>query len=118
MGFHFGIPFKTEACLALRPRKMRDFLTGEDNIFLIGEAAGFISPSSFEGISSAIDSGKLLAQAFEKGKPKDIQKTYNRKTLPLKLKLYMKNFKHFGMYTPFTRKLLMRSGITAIKVKE
>ena len=45
----------------LRPASFRDFCKGEKGIFLIGEAAGFISASSLEGISSAIGSAKTLS---------------------------------------------------------
>jgi flavin-dependent dehydrogenase len=37
--------FHTESCVALRPRPFR-FCTGTAGVFLIGEAAGFINPSS------------------------------------------------------------------------
>ena len=36
-------------------------IIGADGVYLIGEAAGFISASSFEGISSAMGSGSALA---------------------------------------------------------
>lgn len=54
LGHPLGQPIKTEACQAVRPRGISDFITGKDGVYLIGEAAGFISASSFEGISSAI----------------------------------------------------------------
>jgi flavin-dependent dehydrogenase len=38
------------------PKSIREIECGKENIFLIGEAAGFISPSSLEGISYAMDS--------------------------------------------------------------
>ena len=47
-GFRFGEPLKTEACLVLRPSAFHDFCCGRNGVFLIGEAAGFISPSSLE----------------------------------------------------------------------
>lgn len=61
LGHSLGRPIKTEACQAVRPRGFSDFITGRDGVYLIGEAAGFISASSFEGISSAIRSGSALA---------------------------------------------------------
>ena len=39
-------------------------ITGADGVYLVGETAGFISASSFEGISSAIRSDSALADAF------------------------------------------------------
>ncbi len=38
---------------------------GTGNVLLIGEAAGLISPSSFEGISYALESGLMAAQAIK-----------------------------------------------------
>ncbi|MFR5865764.1 MAG: hypothetical protein ACLUFV_11770, partial [Acutalibacteraceae bacterium] len=52
--FDLRTPIYTEACAVLRPEGMRQFRLGYDNAFLVGEAAGFISPTSFEGISWAI----------------------------------------------------------------
>lgn len=115
MGVQLGKPLRTEACKVLRPRKLTDFQTGGEDIFLIGEAAGFISPSSFEGISSAMKSGRLLAAAFRSGSP---QLTYRRSVRGIKLRLYLKCFKRYFMYTPFLRRLVMGSGATSIKVEE
>lgn len=112
-------PVKTESCTTYRPKKMSDFETGKDNIHFIGEVAGFISSNSFEGISSAIISGNLLAQAFlSYNDPKDISICYNKKTRNLRLKLTFKIFKRWFMYTPFVRKVIMKTGLDSIAVKE
>ena len=95
---------------------MRDFVTGKGHAFLIGEAAGFISASSFEGISSAIMSAKLLADAFgEQKEIEKIQKAYRKKTKKLRFKLYIKTFKRAVLCSPFLRKIIMKSGFTAIE---
>ena len=114
-GIELNEPILTEACQACRPKHLRDFVTGENHIFLIGEAAGFISPSSFEGISSAMFSGKALAEAFANS---NATASYSRKVRRLKYKLYFKTWKRAFMYTPWTRKLIMKSGISSIKVSE
>jgi len=44
---------------------LNEIVLGSDNILLVGEAAGFISPSSFEGISYALESGLMAAQAIK-----------------------------------------------------
>jgi len=41
-----------------------ELVPGAGNILLVGEAAGFISPSSFEGISYALESALAVAQAI------------------------------------------------------
>lgn len=118
LGRGLGPAVKTEACLAVRPRSPRDFVTGECGVYLVGEAAGFISASSFEGISSAILSGSALADAFQNVESdKDITKSYRKKTRSLRLKLYAKTLKRFVTHTPWTRSLVMRSGLTAIRVR-
>lgn len=53
-GYEFDNPVKTEACLVLSPSSLKQLCYGRDNCFLIGEAAGFISPSSLEGISKPL----------------------------------------------------------------
>lgn len=115
LGNSFGIPKKTEACLVSSPRRMKDFCTGEGSVFLVGEAAGFISASSFEGISYAMHSGKLLADAFAKGRDyKDVQAIYRKNTRPLRGKLRIKSLKRALLCNPFIRKMIMKSGIQSI----
>lgn len=115
-GLDLHNPVKTEACLADRPRKMKDFVTGREGVFLIGEAAGFISPSSFEGISSALRSGTALAEAFLSAEDSEkIARTYRKKTYGLRMKLMIKTLKRWFMYTPWVRKIIMKIGVGSIK---
>lgn len=114
--YDLGEPVMTEACLACSPRRMRDFVTGEKGAWLIGEAAGFISASSLEGISSAIKSGSILARAFNEAEDEtEISKKYKRLTLKLRLKLLTKVIKHKIIFTPWIRQIIMKSGIRSIK---
>ena len=116
LGNSFGDAVKTEACLVSSPRTMRDFCTGSYGVFLLGEAAGFISASSFEGLSSAMLSGKLLADAFVEGKAlSDIQVIYRKSTAPLRLRLRIKSVKRKLLCDPTVRALIMRSGIQSIQ---
>ncbi len=116
LNYDFGKPDKREACLVCSPRRMKDFVTGEKGAWLIGEAAGFISASSLEGISSAIKSGSILAQAFEKGQSSaEISKIYKKKAFKLKLKLMIKVLKHKMLFSPGLRKIIMKSGVQAIR---
>ena len=95
----------------------RDFCKGEKGIFLIGEAAGFISASSLEGISSAIGSAKTLSGVLNHPRSNP-NKRYWQKTLPLRLKLFTKVLKSPFLYRSFLRKLVMKSGIQSIKITE
>ena len=101
------------------PRSMGDFCTGSGSVFLLGEAAGFISASSFEGLSSAMFSGKMLADAFTKSTSHgDVQKLYKRSTRSLRRKLRMKSIKRTFLCTPCTRRLIMKSGLQSIQPYE
>ena len=116
LGNTFGDEVKTEACLVSSPRAMKDFCTGEGSIYLLGEAAGFISASSFEGLSSAMLSGKILADAFAEGAShEDIQKIYRKNTRSLRLKLRMKSVKRTLLCSPLLRGVVMRTGIQSIQ---
>ncbi len=115
LGSSFGEAIKTEACLVSSPRAMKDFCTGNGQIFLLGEAAGFISASSFEGLSSAMFSGKVLADAFDSNQSyENVQKAYRKNTRSLRMKLRLKAVKRALLCCPFTRKIIMKSNIQAI----
>jgi flavin-dependent dehydrogenase len=99
--------------LLLRPRKWKDFVLGTNRIYLIGEAAGFVSPSSGEGISFALKSARRLAVAFQNSQMQ-ISKKYKKSTRIMRIYLLLKNIKSFVVYTPFIRKVVMKLGIASI----
>lgn len=108
---------KREACLVYRPKRFKDFVTGKDGAYLIGEAAGFISASSFEGISSAIKSADILSKIIIKNDNiNKITKLYRFKTINLKIKLRLKVIKRWFMYTSIVRNIIMMLGIGTIKI--
>jgi len=116
-GFRLGAPVKTEACLVSMPRGIRDFCVGRDGAFLIGEAAGFISPSSLEGISYALNSAYDLAHILNKGGDDPVW-VFRVKSIPMRLKLLLKYLKRPFMYWPFLRWIVMKSGLKSIRVIE
>ena len=116
LGIRFGEPLKTEACLVTSPRRKRDFCNGEGRVLLVGEAAGFISASSFEGISNALYSARLLAEAFAEGYATDrVLQIYKRKSRPLRRKLCGKVQKRRILCSPALRFCIMRSGVQSMK---
>ncbi len=115
LGISLGQPLKTEACQVCSPRRMRDFITGKDGVYLLGEAAGLISASSFEGISSAMLSGRMLADSFDPTAPQKTVKAYRKATRGLRCKLYTKTYKRSILCSPILRRLIMKSGVQAIK---
>jgi len=111
-------PIRTEACLVSRPKLFSGTFLGRDGAFLIGEAAGLISPSSFEGISYALNSAEALATAMNKGNSaSQIQKYYLKGARGLIFKIKLRCLKRPFMYDPFLRRAVMKSQITAIKIK-
>ncbi len=107
---------KRQSCLLLRPG-LGDILAGqafpdEAPVFCIGEAAGWISPSSAEGFSYAFLSAQALGGAILKGKDgPDMLRRYKRAAKFLAANIGWKIGKSKIMYTPCLRRLIMRSGI-------
>lgn len=118
-GFIFGKEIKLEACVVYRPENPFQFALYKDGAFAIGEAAGFISPSSLEGISYAIETARLLAHAFNKrDSSKKIASAYKHKTISQRLKIMLKLLKCPFMYNKFLRNCVLKSGITSIKIEK
>ncbi len=119
LGSSLGAPVRREACLVSSPRRPRDFDCGEAGIYLIGEAAGFISASSFEGISNAILSARSLADAYHEGKTHErILRCYRRGTRSQRVRLMLKAAKRAVLCSPLLRRIIMASGITSVKQME
>jgi flavin-dependent dehydrogenase len=114
-GFEFKEPVKKGAALIIRPRSPAQIYLGEGSIALLGEAAGWISSTSAEGLSYALRSALALAQSLRES-PQHYLQDYSRRSWNLKLNITAKNFKAPFMYRPFLRRIVMRSGITAMKI--
>lgn len=110
-GFEFYDEVMTEACLVCRPKRVREIISGGDGIMLLGEAGGFISPSSLEGISWAMRCGEYAAYSLKKDDP---IRAYMRLTAKLRFKLWLKILKCPFMYNPLLRKTVMKSGINTL----
>ncbi|MCL2119870.1 MAG: FAD-binding protein [Planctomycetaceae bacterium] len=122
-----GLPLENEvfreSAQIVRPRSSRAIcpvVAGQQEtlpIALLGEAAGFISPSSAEGISYAMRSAVALADALIPGID-GFQRRYLRNLRPLYLNLGLKHAKRPAMYSPLLRKLILKTGLMAIDVRE
>lgn len=99
------------------PRGLGSFCVGKDRALLLGEAAGFISPSSLEGISYALNSAYELASILNAGSPRPARR-YCLKSLPIRIKLLLKYIKSPFMYRPLLRKIVMKAGLRSISVLE
>jgi flavin-dependent dehydrogenase len=114
-GFQFGKPVRREGAFILRPMKTRQVSTGAQGIALIGEAAGWISPSSAEGLSYAFRSALILAEAL-RATPEGFEKRYYEKTRELRKNIFFKNLKSLFIFNPTLRKAAMRSGLQSMQV--
>jgi len=102
-----------DACYILKPR-LKDIKNGKNHVFLIGEAAGYISPSSSEGLSYAYKSAIALCKAIKKN-PYKIESNYKKYTKSLRRNIFIKNLKAIVMYNKILRNLIFKTGISSLK---
>ncbi|MDR0609688.1 MAG: FAD-binding protein [Planctomycetaceae bacterium] len=111
-GFHLDCSFRREAGSLFRPLNPFSVCLGSERVFLVGEAAGLISPSSAEGISSALTSAYYLAQTF--GSKGFNLSAYHKSLRLLRGQLWLKTVKIPVMFYPWLRKQVMLTGLTAL----
>ena len=118
-GFELNKSIRKNGTYLLRPQAVGQIQTGSGRIGLIGEAAGFISPSSAEGISYALKSALALANALSQG-IESWQDLYEKNTAKLRKSIVLKNLKSPFMYNKTLRKFVMKSGLksTALTVNK
>ena len=116
-GFDFEKVVKKHAALVLRPLKMNQPYNGKGNIMLIGEAGGWISPSSAEGLSYAFKSAEILADVLLHSK-ENVLKCYNQKMKKMRFNILLKNLKSPFMYSPWLRHKVMTLGLQAMDIPE
>ena len=98
------------------PQNRNQICIGKNRIALVGEAAGFISPSSAEGMSYAFKSSLALARAFDSGL-EGYREAYGRNLDSLMMNITLKNLKSPAMYNNHLRKFIMKSGLLSIEVE-
>jgi len=76
---------KREACAALCVRSIDDVAPGSGRVLLVGEAGGFMSPSSGEGISYALRSGIEAGKAVAHHAPDAALSAYREALAPLRM---------------------------------
>jgi flavin-dependent dehydrogenase len=112
-GFDLGKSLGRNSAYLNRPSGTDQILTGKGKVVLIGEAAGWISPSSAEGLSYGFRSALNLAEAIEV----DMERAaaiYRRNSKSLFLNIKWKSIKSFLMYNDYTRNIIMRSGVLSM----
>lgn len=79
-----GDSVKREACAALYLRGPQDVSTGSGRVLLAGEAGGFMSPTSGEGISYAVRSGIAAGRAIAANSPDGALAAYAATVEPIR----------------------------------
>lgn len=113
-GLVFGKKIHREGCEIIRPTN-NHLITGNRKIAFIGEAGGFISPSSSEGFSYAFRTAMALAEAIHEKGIERFADVYDRKCGNIKGNILARNVKAIGMYQPLSRRLALGSGVGAVK---
>ena len=116
LGFEFGKTVHREGAVMLRPVETQQLTTGAKGIALLGEAGGWISPSSAEGISYALKSALILAETL-RTTPDGFEKRYAVKMRALRRNIFLKNLKANFIFNPRLRKAVMRSGLQSMKIQ-
>ncbi len=116
-GYDFSKPLRRNAAYLYRPRRNSQICACSGRTALVGEAAGFISPSSAEGMSYAFRSALALARALEEGID-GYEGRYLRNLQPLKRNIFLKNMKSPVMYNSILRFMAMKSGLLSIDIVE
>ncbi|HEY8499429.1 MAG TPA: FAD-binding protein [Clostridia bacterium] len=114
-GVVYGKKIKREGAFIYRPEDLSTIYTGDETCALTGEAAGFISPSSAEGISYAMKSSYCLAEALNDGM-EGFQRRYKNLVSDIKRSIAVKNMKCPAMYSPVLRSLVLKSGIKSTEI--
>lgn len=114
-GLRFGKVIRRESAFILRPTKLEQLSTGAGSVALLGEAGGWISPSSAEGLSYAFRTALMLAEVLKKS-PDNFQQRFRRKTAPLRINILVKNMKSHVIYGRLPRNIVMKSGLQSMRI--
>lgn len=114
-GFQWDQTVRREGAYILRPSRMQQLATGRRGIALIGEAAGWISPSSAEGLSYAFRSALMLAEALRAGLL-GFERRYFERSRILRRNIFLKNLKSHFIFNARLRKAVIRSGLQTMRV--
>jgi len=114
-GYELSSPEKREGCYLLRTMCTKEICLGRENIALIGEAAGWISPTSAEGISYAMISGDMLGSAIIEDRD-NFLKLYESHSQTLKTNIIKKMLKYPMVYHKPIRGVILKLGFQSIDI--
>ena len=113
-GLRFGRTIKRQSTMLIRPTSLKQVSTGGMGVALIGEAGGWISPSSAEGLSYAFRTAIMLAKSLQTGLF-GFEKRYYEKALEIKFNLFLKNQKSRFIFNPTLRHAIMKIGLQSMR---
>ncbi|MBN1620384.1 FAD-binding protein [candidate division WOR-3 bacterium] len=116
-GFVFRENFAVRGCYLERPMNVSELAFAKGRTALVGEAGGFISPSSAEGLSYAFWSALNLAKSLENG-ISGFSERYIKNSKNISLNIAGKIVKSPFMFNSFLRKAIMKSKLNSIEVLE
>lgn len=114
-GFTFKKDFRKKGCYLERPESISELAFSRGKTAMIGEAGGFISPSSAEGLSYAFWSALNLAKSLEDGTEKFSAK-YARNSRGIAANIAGKILKSPFMFNPFLRETIMKLKLNSVEV--
>lgn len=114
-GFRLGKTIRRESAFLLRPLRTGQVATAANGIAFLGEAAGWISPSSAEGFSYAFRSALILADVLRGGLD-GFEKRFHQRTGKMRANLVLKSLKSRFIYGPLLRNIVMRTGLQSMRI--
>ena len=114
-GFEFGKVLRREGAVVIRPSGTGQLRTAEVGRAHIGEAGGWISPSSAEGLSYAFRSALCLAESLSAGLT-GFEQRYTAAMKKLQRNIFLKTLKSRVIFNPALRAAVIRSGLQAVRV--
>lgn len=113
-GYKLQAVSRIKGMLIRRPRKMSQIMNHSDHVILIGEASGYISPSSAEGISYAMKSATKLSEDLNMNL-ENYAKAIKIKDRSIRINILYKRIKSLVMYTPWIRKVIIKSSVLSVE---
>ncbi|MBN1151055.1 FAD-binding protein [candidate division WOR-3 bacterium] len=114
-GIEFGKMIYEKGCFLLRPSGLNELVFSKGRTALIGEAGGFISPSSAEGLSYALWSALNLFKSLGKD-PDNFSAAYARQSAGIFLNITGKLMKSPFLFNTNLRNAIMKSNLNSVNV--
>ncbi|MBN1395396.1 MAG: FAD-binding protein [Pirellulales bacterium] len=115
-GFRLGKTVRGEGAFLLRSTRADRPITGGKGVALVGEAGGWISPSSAEGLSYAFHGAMILADVLRQG-IEGFEGRYRRAMRTLRWTLTKKRCKSRIIFHPPLRRIAMQTGLGSVDVR-